>query len=173
MPAAAIQVGLGPQGRVVRAMPNTAAALQASTTAIAGGTTSTVADVARAELLFSAIGTTATIEEAMMDAATAVAGSGPAYVFYLAQAMIEGALAVGFDQQTAEQLVRSTISGAGRLLEARKDLSPQQLRAGVTSKGGTTAAAVTVLDQAMVIESVRRAIVAARDRGREIAQTAK
>jgi pyrroline-5-carboxylate reductase len=87
--------------------------------------------------------------------------------------MIEGALAVGFDQQTAEQLVRSTISGAGRLLEARKDLSPQQLRAGVTSKGGTTAAAVTVLDQAMVIESVRRAIVAARDRGREIAQTAK
>lgn len=168
--ASRIHHALGESGRVVRAMPNTAARLRASTTAIARGPSATDHDLALTERLFSAIGITVTIEESLMDAATAIAGSGPAYVFYLAQAMLDAAAEIGFDSPTASRLVRGTIAGAGQLLCTDRDTPPEVLRAAVTSKGGTTAAAVAVLDQAGVLQAFRQAIIAARDRGRELAQ---
>jgi pyrroline-5-carboxylate reductase len=97
-----------------------------------------------------------------------VAGSGPAYVYYLAEAMVKAAVEVGFDRDTALWMVRFTISGAAALMDAA-DQPPENLRAAVTSKGGTTAAAAAALDAANVKEAFVRAIKAARDRGAELA----
>jgi len=109
------------------------------------------------------------IDESMMDAFTAVAGSGPAYVFYLAEAMTKAAVEIGFDPKAAAMIARWTISGAGALLEST-DQPADALRAAVTSKGGTTAAAVGVLDGCEVMDAFIRAIAAARDRGVDLGQ---
>lgn len=106
-----------------------------------------------------------TIEESLMDAFTAVAGSGPAYVF-LAEAMIQASVRLGFDEPTARDIVRETIAGEGNLL-AESAEAPEKLRAAVTSKGGTTEAACKKLDEAGVMPALVEAIRAARDRGRE------
>src|SRR5690606_30719943 len=127
------------------------------------------ADAAFARTLFGAVGETVDLDEALMDAFTAVAGSGPAYLFYLAEAMARAAEGVGFDAATADRLVRATIVGAAGLLDADRGRPASELRALVTSRGGTTAAATQRLDDAGVAEAFERAIVAARDRGRELA----
>ncbi|MBX3405101.1 MAG: pyrroline-5-carboxylate reductase [Phycisphaeraceae bacterium] len=163
----AAELGIG--ARLVRAMPNTAAAVRRSMTAIAPGPRATEADLARVRALMSAVGKTVTIAEPLMDAATAVVGSGPAYVYVLAEAMMRGAREAGFDETTADEMVRGTIGGAAAMLEHHANMSPADLRSMVTSKGGTTAAAVDVLHSAGVPEAVVRAILAARDRGRELA----
>lgn len=153
---------------VVRAMPNMAAMVRRSTTAVALGEGVQDGDDALAVQLFEAIGRVVRIDESLMDAFTAVAGSGPAYVFYLCEAMARAAEEIGFDRDTAEWLARWTVSGAGAVLDAA-DQPPETLRAAVTSKGGTTAAAMTVLDEAALMTVFVRAIAAARDRGRELA----
>jgi len=103
-----------------------------------------------------------------MDAVTAVSGTGPAYVFYLAEAMIEAAEAEGFTAEEAKRLVGATLRGSGELL-FRSEHSPQELRRRVTTPGGTTAAAVEVLDGAGVhgklVEAVRRAAARSRELG--------
>lgn len=161
------ELGLG--ARVVRAMPNTAAAVRRSMTAIATGPGADQTDLAQVRALMGAIGTTVTIDESLMDAATAVVGSGPAYVYLLAEAMTRGAREAGFEGATADAMVRGTIAGAAAMLEQHANTSPEGLRAMVTSKGGTTAAAVQVLIEADVPGAVVRAVLAARDRGRELA----
>lgn len=168
MPTAKIRAALGDQAAVVRIMPNLPAQIRRSATAIALGSGAEEGDDQRAAELFSAIGRIVTIDESLMDAFTAVAGSGPAYMFYLAEAMTRAAVDIGFDRDTAGWIVRWTLAGAGALLDAT-DQPPETLRAAVTSKGGTTSAAVTVLDDAKVQEAFIRAIRAARDRGRELA----
>lgn len=170
VPARRVQSALGPRLRITRAMPNTAAAVRQSMTALARGPGATQADLARTEALFAAIGQTVHIDETLMDAATAVVGSGPAYVFLLAEAMTHGARQVGFDDRTADAMVRGTILGAAAMLAQHAELAPAELRARVTSKGGTTAAAIQVLEQEGFVQAQSRAIVAARDRGRELAQ---
>lgn len=170
IPGLQLRARLGARLRIVRAMPNTAAAERLSMTAIAAGPGATSDDLSRAEAMFDAIGETVRIDEAMMDAATAVVGSGPAYVYMLAEAMMRGARDVGFDERTADALVRGTIRGAAAMLARNVTLPPAELRARVTSKGGTTAAAIRVLEQAGFVEAQSRAIIAARDRGRELAQ---
>ncbi|MEZ6234470.1 MAG: pyrroline-5-carboxylate reductase [Phycisphaerales bacterium] len=166
--AAAIRERLGGAVRVVRAMPNTPARIGQGVTGIAAGPGATEADLAVAERLFRACGPVVVrIDEGLMDAFTAVAGSGPAYLFYLAEAMERAAVAVGFDGATARGMVGQTIRGAAALLEQGAD--PAALRAAVTSKGGTTAAATGSLDRDGVAEAVGRAIAAGRDRGRELA----
>ncbi len=165
-----ILAGLGAANRIVRVMPNTAARVGLSASVIASGPNSNVDDLQRVELLFTAIGSTVRIDEAMMDAATAVVGSGPAYVYLLAQAMIEGARAVGFDPVTADLLVRQTIRGAAGMLSERESPAPEVLRSRVTSKGGTTAAAIDVLERSGMPGAIRQAVVAARDRAAELAQ---
>jgi len=166
---ARVREALGGGGvRVVRAMPNTPARVRMGITAIAPDASATDDDAALAERLFKAVGEVVRIDERHMDAFTAVAGSGPAYVFLLAEAMVEGATHAGLDRETAVRAVRATVAGAGALLGSGDD-EPAALRAAVTSKGGTTAAALAVMDSARVGEAVVRAVVAARDRGRELA----
>ncbi|MBL0927008.1 MAG: pyrroline-5-carboxylate reductase [Phycisphaerales bacterium] len=177
-PTARLESLLGPGARVIRAMPNTPAQIGKGITAIALGRLATDEDAAAAIRLFEAVGgvgggqaaggVVGPIDESLMDAFTAVAGSGPAYVFYLAEAMTEAARALGFDDATAERVVRATIVGAAGLFEGT-DAHPGALRAAVTSKGGTTEAACRVLDSAGVQEVFVRALTAARDRGRELA----
>ena len=102
-----------------------------------------------------------------MDAVTAVSGSGPAYVFMLAEAMIEGGVQAGLSRETATILVQQTVLGASELL-IRDDRGACELRKAVTSKGGTTAAALQVMEMQGVPSAIAEAVVAARDRGREL-----
>ncbi len=107
------------------------------------------------------------VPEDRQDAVTAVSGSGPAYVFYLAEAMIEAALSLGLDQATAQHMVHHTILGAATLLESSGETA-ETLRRNVTSPNGTTAAAIATLDELAVRSSIVAAITAARDRSREL-----
>ena len=135
-----------------------------------------------AQAIFAAVGEVVSIDETMMDAFAAVAGSGPAYVFYLAEAMSAAAVQIGFNLDQADLIVRHTIAGAGNLMVALAadstdpadptdvPSSPAALRAAVTSKNGTTHAATTRMDELGVMEAIITAVRAARDRGRELAQ---
>ena len=153
---------------VIRVMPNTPARLRKSMTAISYGTGANAAHGSLAYDLFASIGEVVKIDESLMDGFTALSGSGPAYIFYLAEAMMRAAQEVGFDRITADRVVRQTIAGAAGLLMDSHE-PPETLRAAVTSKGGTTEAAVGELDRSQVMDAVVRAIVAGRDRGRELA----
>jgi pyrroline-5-carboxylate reductase len=167
-PSSKVRDALGADCRVVRVMPNTPAQIGRATSAITLGAGARPGDDKLAERIFSAIGTVVRIDESLMDAFTAVAGSGPAYVFFLAEAMVEAAHRVGFAPDVAEAIVRSTLAGSSLLLEG-SEKSAADLRRAVTSKGGTTEAALAVLDRTGVLESVVEAIVAARDRGTHLA----
>ncbi len=162
-----VHQALGGQARVVRVMPNTPAAISMGMSAISSGPEATATDIELVEMLLGAVGQTIGIEESLMDAFTGLAGSGPAYVFYVAEAMARGAIAAGFSKDQAQMIVRQTIAGSGMLL-ARSGQCPAELRGQVTSKGGTTAAGVGVLDDAGVMDAITRAVIAARDRGVEL-----
>ncbi|MEQ8770699.1 MAG: pyrroline-5-carboxylate reductase [Phycisphaerales bacterium] len=166
--SAKIREGLGGKARVVRVMPNTPARIGRGMSAIAVGEGAALEDAEFAHALFAGVGRTLALPESMMDGFTALAGSGPAYVFYLAEAMLDAAIELGFERDHALTIVRETIAGAGELMRSGAD-TPRALRAAVTSKGGTTAAAIDVLDQAGVMDDVMRAIHAARHRGAELA----
>lgn len=170
VPSQAIEAALGdgPSVRVIRAMPNMAAENLQSTTAIAVGKTATNKDGVFALQFFKSVGIVVLIEEPMMDAFTAVAGSGPAYVFHLAEAMVAGAIAAGFSPHTADVIVRQTIRGAAEVLSGDSITPPAEFRTRVTSKGGTTEAALNVLTQRGTHDAMVAAILAARDRGREL-----
>lgn len=116
-----------------------------------------------------AVGAVTRVEEAAMDAVTAVSGSGPAYVFYLAEAMLAAAERLGLAPEVARTLVERTIAGAGRLL-SESGAAPEELRRRVTSKGGTTEAAVGVLESRGVRAALEEAIVAAAARSREMSR---
>lgn len=167
-PSATVRRALG-AGAVVRAMPNTAARIRQSITAISAGDQAFEEDVAEAERLLTPLGPTVRIDESLMDAFTALAGSGPAYVFYLAEAMVSAAVSMGFTPDAADGVVRQTIAGAAGLLRESASESPAELRAAVTSKGGTTEAAFGVLTERGVMQSVIDALLKGRDRGREMA----
>ena len=163
-PSATVARVIGGGCRVVRAMPNTPARIGRGTTALARGVGATEADVALGERVFGAVGGVVRIDESMFDAFTAVAGSGPAYLFYLAEALARAAADVGFGAEEAETIVRSVLVGSALLLEGSRE-SAGELRRAVTSKGGTTEAALGVLEEAGVGERFVRAVRAARDRG--------
>ncbi len=165
---AGLPEGKQAQVPVIRVMPNTPALVGAGMAGISPNRHATAEDTAMAREILAAAGQVCDFEEDMMDAVTAVSGSGPAYVFYLAEAMTQGAEGVGFSPEDARKLVLATVLGAARLMEAR-DEPPAELRRKVTSPGGTTEAAVKVLDQVGVKDVFARAIVAARDRSREMA----
>lgn len=163
-----VREAMGGTCRVVRVMPNLPAQVGKGVAAIALGAGARPGDDAFAIRLFEAVGAVVRIEERLMDAFTALAGSGPAYVYYLAEAMTRAAKEMGFDEATADHVVRGVIAGSGELLACSTAGSAAQLRAGVTSKGGTTEAAIRVMEEAGVMGAVVRAIVAARDRGAEL-----
>jgi pyrroline-5-carboxylate reductase len=165
--SASIHAALGPNARVVRLMPNTPGVIGQGVTAISTTPGATLADADLARRLFSQLGLVVPVEEDLLDAFTALAGSGPAYVFYLAEAMVASAVELGFDPATASRVVRGVIAGAGALLQNSPD-EPATLRAAVTSKGGTTQAACAVLDSRAVHAAITDAIRAGRDRAREL-----
>jgi pyrroline-5-carboxylate reductase len=169
-PTAKVRAALGEMTSIIRVMSNTPAQIRKGCTAIALGAGAAEDDDALAVDIFSALGRVVRIDESLMDAFTAVAGSGPSYVFYLAEAMTKAAVEVGFDPDTAGWITRWTIAGAAALLDTT-DQPPATLRAAVTSKGGTTAAAAAVLDQSAVMEIFTKAIKAARDRGIELGKS--
>jgi len=163
---------LGDKAAIVRAMPNTPAAVGRGITAIVGNGAAGVEALDLAEELLQAVGQTVRIEdEAQMDAVTAVSGSGPAYVFHMIEAMAAAGEAQGLAPELAMTLARATVAGAGVLAE-QADETPERLRVNVTSKGGTTAAALAVLMdvQTGLAQLMRRAVNAAADRSRELGE---
>ncbi len=162
-----IRSAFGPGARVVRVMPNTPARIGLGMSAVCPGEGARPGDERLACRLMRTVGDVVSIEEDQMDAFTALAGSGPAYVFYLAEAMEKAGTEVGFGPDLARRITTKVIAGSAELL-AREGGSPSEQRAAVTSKGGTTAAAVGVLDRAGVMDAFVRAITAARDRGRAL-----
>ena len=123
--------------------------------------------LALAERLLASVGQAVSVPESLQDAVTAVSGSGPAYVFFLAEAMTAAAVDLGLDLATATRMVNHTILGAATLLEASGEPA-EVLRRNVTSPNGTTAAAIATLEQLGVGPAVVAAIAAARDRSLEL-----
>jgi pyrroline-5-carboxylate reductase len=159
-----------PDAAIVRAMPNTPAAIGRGITVAVGNRRVTKAARKLAHGLLAATGAVEWVEdEALMDAVTAVSGSGPAYVFLLAEAMARAGAAAGLPVPLAEKLARATVAGSGELLH-RSTEPAATLRANVTSPGGTTAAALGVLmDRDGLEPLMTRAIAAATKRGKELA----
>ncbi len=162
-----IRGALGESAAVVRVMPNTPCQIGEGISAVALGEGAREGDDDLARKLFNAVGQVVTVDESQIYAVTAVSGSGPAYVFLLAEAMERAAVELGIDERTARQLVIQTIRGAGGLLVSAKT-PPAELRAAVTSRGGTTAAALEVMDRRDLPRTVVEAITRARDRGIEL-----
>jgi pyrroline-5-carboxylate reductase len=169
---AAYEAVLGAATPVVRAMPNTPAAIGRGISALIGNAHATEAHLALAEGLLAAVGQTVRLaSEDQMDAVTAVSGSGPAYVFHLIETLAAAGAAQGLPPDLALRLATATVAGAGALAEA-SDEPPAQLRVNVTSPGGTTAAALAhLMDTATGFPALLdRAVPAAAARGRELAQ---
>lgn len=160
----------GAASPIVRAMPNTPAAVGRGITALVANAAASAGDMALAEHLMAAVGHTVRLEgEHQMDAVTAVSGSGPAYVFYLIEALAAAGEAEGLPSDLSMRLARATVAGAGELAH-RADEPAEQLRMNVTSPGGTTAAALAVLmdPDTGLPPLLRRAVHAAAARGREL-----
>lgn len=155
---------------VVRAMPNTPALVGEGTTGIAAGRFADSDALESARTVLTAVGAVQLVDEALMDAVTAVSGTGPAYVFLLAEALTEAAIREGLSRDVAESLVHQTVRGAGHLL-TETGRSPADLRGEVTSPGGTTAAAVHVLEQGGFRALLEDAVRAAAQRSRELGDT--
>lgn len=155
---------------VVRAMPNTPAAIGRGITGAVANANVTPAQKQLCEDLLSAVGDVVWVDdEALIDAVTAVSGSGPAYVFLLVETLAAAGVAAGLEPDTAMRLARATVSGSGKLLHKSPD-SAAMLRQNVTSPGGTTAAALAVLmrDENGLKDLMREAVLAAKQRGREL-----
>lgn len=163
----AIEAGLPAGTPVVRAMPNTPALVGAGAAAIAAGSAASPDDLEWARGILEAVGTVVVVDEADLDAVTGLSGSGPAYVFRLAEALRAAGAAQGLDATTADALTRQTLLGAATLL-ASSDEDPGVLREDVTSPGGTTAAGLAVLDDADFMGLVGRVVEAATERSREL-----
>ena len=169
-PIRRFQAVLGDRTPIVRAMPNTPAAVGRGITALIGNAHVDAAALALAETLMRAVGQTVRLEdEADMDAVTALSGSGPAYVFLMIEALAAAGEAEGLSRDLALSLARATVAGAGALAESSKS-GPAQLRIDVTSPGGTTAAALAILMQESdgLPALIGRAVAAAAHRSREL-----
>ena len=163
-----LQAWLGPQAVVVRAMPNTPALLGAGMTGLYAAAEVSAADRQAVADILATTGQVRWIDdEALMDVVTAVSGSGPAYLFAFAEAMVAAAVAQGLPAEAAHQLVVQTIVGAGRML-ADSGQSPAQLRVAVTSPNGTTQAALEAFTAGGLDNLVAAAVDAATRRGQEI-----
>ncbi len=167
VPTTVIEAALPAGTPVVRAMPNTPAIVGAGAAAIAGGSAATDDDLAWAESILSAVGLVVRLPEDQLDAVTGLSGSGPAYVFLVAEAMIAAGDAVGLPHEAAVKLALQTIAGAGRML-VESGQSPEDLRAAVSSPNGTTVAGLGVLDERGVRDAFVAAIARATERSREL-----
>ncbi len=162
-----LERALSSTAAVVRAMPNTPALVGLGAAAIAGGTHAGPDDRAWAEAILSSVGTVEVLDEALLDAVTGLSGSGPAYVFLLAEALIAAGVAAGLPADVSVRLTEQTLLGASTLLAASAD-PPEVLRRNVTSPGGTTAAGLAVFDAAGFGAIVTDVVLAATARSREL-----
>lgn len=163
---------LGAGTPVIRAMPNTPAAVGRGITAMIGNAQANEQQLALSETFLSAVGTVVRLEsETQMDAVTGLSGSGPAYVFHMVEAMAAAGVAQGLSEDLAMTLARGTVAGAGELLHLAEE-SAAQLRINVTSPNGTTAAGLDVLMDAEggLPPLLERTVAAAADRSRELAK---
>ena len=169
---ATIEAQLPAGTAVVRVMPNTPAQVDEGMAAISPGAHSTPADLAHVTEILSATGRVITLPERYQDAVTAISGSGPAYLFFVVESMIEAGVHLGLPRDTATELVVQTMLGSAKLLRETGE-HPTVLRERVTSPGGTTAAAVRQLEDHKVRAAFIGAIEAARDRSRDLAALSK
>lgn len=170
-PISAFESAFGAESPVIRAMPNTPAAVGRGITAIIGNPHAGSGALDLAEELLSAVGQVVRLEdESQIDAVTGVSGSGPAYVFHLIETLAAAGEAQGLAPELAMQLAKATVAGAGALAEEAEE-DPGQLRVNVTSPNGTTQAALEVLmdEETGFPPLLKRAVKAAADRGRELA----
>ena len=163
----AIEAAIGAPLAVVRAMPNTPALVGAGVAAISAGAHAGEDDLAWAEEILSAVGVVVRVPEKQLDAVTGVSGSGPAYVFLVAEALAEAGVLAGLPRDVAETLAFQTLLGSARLL-VEGDANPAALKAAVTSPGGTTAAGLRELERHGVRAAFLDAVMAATDRSREL-----
>ncbi|WP_417743127.1 pyrroline-5-carboxylate reductase [Salipiger sp.] len=168
---ASYEATLGADTPIIRAMPNTPAAVGQGITAIVGNAPASETQMAQAEELLSAVGEVVRLEaEAQMDAVTGVSGSGPAYVFHMIECLAAAGEAQGLATELALQLAKATVAGAGALAMQAAD-DPAQLRRNVTSPNGTTQAGLEVLmdEEAGLPPLMKATVAAAADRSRELA----
>ncbi len=151
----------------IRTMPNTSTAVNASATALCAGRWARAEHLAVARRLFEAVGRVAVVPEPLFDAVTGLSGSGPAYVYLLAEVMVEAGVRAGLDLDIARDLVTQTVLGAGKML-SESGQQPAVLRARVTSPNGTTMAAMRVLEARGFAEAMHEAIERATARSREL-----
>jgi pyrroline-5-carboxylate reductase len=168
IPTARLERELGGHARVVRAMPNTPALVSAGAAAICAGTFATADDLAVAETVLRAVGLCVRVDEAQMNAVTALSGSGPAYLFYFAECLVQAGIEAGLAPELAAQLAQQTVTGAAQLL-ATSGECPATLRRKVTSPGGTTEAAIKTLTERQFASILSAAVQAAAKRGAELA----
>ncbi|MDO8536391.1 MAG: pyrroline-5-carboxylate reductase [Candidatus Omnitrophota bacterium] len=152
---------------VVRAMPNMAAIIGESITSISAGSAVGPKDMELAKEIFRSIGEVVEVDEKLVDSVTAISGSGPAYFFYMMEALIEAGCAAGLKEDVAKKLVLKTALGSAKLPEILKE-APAVLRSKVTSKGGTTEAAIKVFDSRKLKAIIKDAVKAAKARSKEL-----
>jgi len=164
-----IEKKIGGRVRVVRAMPNLPLQIAQGITAVCRGRYASRSDLNTVCRIFNQLGQAVAVQEKDMDAVTAVSGSGPAYVFLVAEMIINAARSLGLDASLSHQLVQKTLTGSIALLERSKE-DPAQLRARVTSKGGTTQAAMDVFMRQKLDKIFKAALAAAKKRSRQLAK---
>jgi len=167
---AKIEAALPAGTPVVRVMPNTPAQVDEGMAAISAGTTATAEHLDHVTALLSAVGQVVVVPEKYQDAVTAISGSGPAYLYFVVEAMIDAGVMLGLPRDTATTLVVQTMYGSAKLL-AESGLHPTVLKERVTSPGGTTAAALRELESHKVKAAFITAMEAARDRSSELAKS--
>jgi pyrroline-5-carboxylate reductase len=165
--SARLEAALGPDDVVVRAMPNTPSLIGAGVAGLSGGSRATAADLDWAEGILDSVGTVVRLPERHLDAVTGVSGSGPAYIFLVAEAMIEAGVTAGLTREVSRRLVVGTMLGSARMM-AETGEDPGELRAAVTSPGGTTAAALRTLEFKAVRSAFIEAVAAATERSRQL-----
>ena len=160
---------LGKKARVIRTMPNLPAQIGEGITAIARGSLAKAGDVKTAVNIFSCVGETAVVNEDLIDAVTAVSGSGPAYVFHFVENLMKASQALGLNKELSAKLVTQTLLGSAHLLAQSKE-DAGRLREKVASKGGTTQAALNVLKKQRVGTAFKKALAAAQKRAKELSK---
>jgi pyrroline-5-carboxylate reductase len=165
--SARLEAALAPGDVVVRAMPNTPSLIGAGVAGMSGGSAATAADLDWAESILGAVGTVVRLPERHLDAVTGVSGSGPAYIFLVAEAMIEAGVSAGLTREISRRLVVDTMLGSARMMSETGD-DPGELRAAVTSPGGTTAAALRTLEFKAVRSAFIEAVAAATERSKQL-----
>lgn len=165
-----VEAGLGEGRPVVRVMPNTPAQVDEGMAAISGGTSATAEHLETVSEMMNAVGRSVVVPEGYQDAVTAISGSGPAYLFFVVEAMIDAGVMLGLPRHTATELVVQTMYGSAKLLSESGE-HPTVLRERVTSPGGTTAAALRALEQHRVKAAFMSAMEDARNQSAKLAES--